>query len=243
MEASALFDSRPVQIAVVGTGTDVGKTHLSVALLLALAQLGVSAVGLKPVESGLGVDPSSDDTSDTSRLAAAGTFHVKHSAPYRFPDPVSPHLAARRAGLEIVPARIVAWVAECAAPWTVVETAGGLLSPLAPSFTNLDLVQLLAPDVVVLVGVDRLGVLHDVAACRLALTTLSPTLPEAHVVLQAPAVSDSSTGTNAEELCFLALASAVTVIPRGLSTDQSVRQATLALVARIQARRVAERFT
>jgi dethiobiotin synthetase len=243
MEAPELFDSRPVRIAVVGTGTDVGKTHLSVALLHALAQLGVSAVGLKPVESGLGDGPSGDAASDTSRLAAAGTFHVKHPAPYRFPDPVSPHLAARRGGVEIAPARIQEWVAQCAAPWTIVETAGGLLSPLGPSFTNLDLVQLLAPEVVVLVGVDRLGALHDVAACRLALSTLAPALREAHVVLQAPELGDSSTGTNADELCFLGLASEVTVIPRGASTDRSVREAALALVARIQARRAAERFT
>lgn len=243
MEASELLDSRPVRIAVVGTGTDVGKTHLCVALLHALTQLGISAVGLKPVESGVDDGQSRDDTSDTSRLAAAGMFHVKHPAPYRFPDPVSPHLAARRRGVEIVPARVLDWVAACAAPWTVIETAGGLLSPLTLTCTNLDLVQLLAPDVVLLVGVDRLGVLHDVAACRLALTTLAPTLREPHVVLQAPAVNDSSTGTNADEVCFLGLATEVTVIPRGASTEPSVLEAALALVARIQARRAAECFT
>lgn len=243
MHASELFDSRPVRIAVVGTGTDVGKTHLSVALLRALTGLGISAVGLKPVESGVGEGQSSDEASDTSRLASAGMFHVKHPAPYRFPDPVSPHLAARRRGIEIVPGRILDWVAACAAPWTVIETAGGLLSPLAVELTNLDLIRLLDPDVVLLVGVDRLGALHDVAACRLALSTLAPTLREPHVVLQSPAVNDSSTGTNAEELCLLGRASEVTVIPRGSSTEPSVQEAALTLIARIQVRRAAERFT
>ena len=243
MDASELLDSGPVRIAVVGTGTDVGKTHLSVALLHALTRLGVSAVGLKPVESGVDGGQSSDGVSDTARLAAAGMFHVKHPAPYRFPDPVSPHLAARRHGVEIAPTRILDWVTACAAPWTVVETAGGLLSPLARSYTNLDLVRLLAPDVVLLVGVDRLGALHDVAACRLALSTLAPALREPHVVLQSPAVNDSSTGTNAAELSFLGLAAEVTVVPRGASTEPSVLEAALALVARIQARRAVERFT
>jgi dethiobiotin synthetase len=238
MEADELFDVRPVRIAVVGTGTDVGKTHLSVALLRALARQGHSAVGLKPVESGVGAGES-----DTSRLAAAGLFHVKHPAPYRFPDPVSPHLAARRAGIEIVAASIVEWVASCAAPWTVVETAGGLLSPLGPSLTNLDLVRLLEPNVVVLIGVDRLGVLHDVAACRLAFSALAPALPEAHVALQAPASSDSSTGTNADELSLLGLADNVTVVPRGAVTEPSVEQAALALLAKIQLRLSRQRFT
>src|SRR4051812_34865494 len=123
MEAEDLLDTRPVRVAVIGTGTDVGKTHFSVALLHALSLQGRSAVGLKPVESGL-----SDEGSDSARLAAASTFHVKHIAPYRFKDAVSPHLAARRVGIEITPARIVDWVATCTAPWTIIETAGGLLS-------------------------------------------------------------------------------------------------------------------
>jgi dethiobiotin synthetase len=240
MEADELFDARPVRVAIVGTGTDVGKTHLSVALLRALAQQGRSAVGLKPVESGIGGDGSE---TDTSRLAAAGTFHVKHPAPYRFVDPVSPHLAARRAGVEIVAARIVDWVANSSAPWTVVETAGGLLSPLGPSLTNLDLVRLLEPDAIVLVGVDRLGVLHDVAACRLALSVRATELPVPHVVLQAPPLGDHSTGTNADELSILGLAEHVTVVPRGSTADAIVEEAAMELLTRIQRRLSPRCFT
>ena len=238
MEADELFEKRPVRLAVVGTGTEVGKTHLSVALLHALTLQGRSAVGLKPVESGLG-----DGESDTARLGAAGTFHVKQSAPYRFPDPVSPHLAARRVGVTIVPARIVEWVAACAAPWTVVETAGGLLSPLAPGVTNLDLVRLLAPDVILLVGVDRLGVLHDVAASLLALTCAAGRLAKPLVVLQAPAVADSSTGTNVEELATLGIAPEGLGLPRGTATEPATAEAMRVLIDRIQARLRAQRFT
>lgn len=238
MEADELFDARPVRLAVVGTGTGVGKTHLSVALLHALARRGRSAVGLKPVESGLG-----EGESDTSRLAGAGVFHVKHPAPYRFVDPVSPHLAARRAGVEIEPARIVAWVEACAAPWTIVETAGGLLSPLAPGLTNLDLVRLLAPEVVLLVGVDRLGILHEVAACLLALSTKASALPAAVVVLHAPDVADSSTGTNADELVTLGLVPEAFTLPRGTALEQSTADATQALLDRIQAAARSKCFT
>lgn len=230
MEADALFDSRPVRLAVVGTGTGVGKTHLGVALLHALTLKGQSAVGLKPVESGLG-----EGESDTSRLAGAGMFHVKHLAPYRFPDPVSPHLAARRVGVTIELARIVDWVAACAAPWTVIETAGGLLSPLGPGVTNLDLIRLLAPDVILLVGVDRLGVLHDVAACLLALSCSGATLPSPLVVLQAPEVADSSTGTNAEELVTLGIAQAVSVVPRAAAADPTTADAMLRVLDQIDA--------
>jgi dethiobiotin synthetase len=229
METANELDTRLVRIAVVGTGTGVGKTHFSVALLHALSLQGRSAVGLKPVESGLG-----SEESDAARLAAASTFHVKHPAPYGFPDAVSPHLAARRVGVEINPARIVAWVAECSAPWTIVETAGGLLSPLAPSFTNLDLIKLLAPDLVILVGLDRLGILHDIAACLLALATPPGSLPKPTIVLQTPDVADTSTGTNAEELATLGMAKHVTLVPRGAPSERLVVEAVLALVLRLQ---------
>jgi dethiobiotin synthetase len=238
METEELLDTRPVRVVVVGTGTGVGKTHLSVALLHALGLQGRSAVGLKPVESGLG-----QGESDAARLAAASTFHVKHLAPYQFPDPVSPHLAARRVGVEVSPARIVDWVAECSAPWTIVETAGGLLTPLAPALTNLDLLQMLAPDIVLLVGVDRLGTLHDVAACLLALATDRATLPAPVVVLQAPEVADLSTGTNAEEMIALGMVQHVELVPRGAPSDRPVAEAMLVLLERLQLRVPGRGFT
>ena len=238
MEPGDLLNSRPVRLAVNGTGTEVVKTHLSVALLHALTLRGRSAVGLKPVESGVG-----EGESDTSKLASAGTFHVKHSAPYRFPDPVSPHLAARRAGVAIDTAQIVAWVSASAAPWTVVETAGGLLSPLAVGVTNLDLLNLLSPDAVLLVGVDRLGVLHDVAACVLALSVRAPTLPRAVVVLQPPESADSSTGTNADELVTLAIVPDAIAFPRGEAAALATVPAMLRLLEQLQSRLSAGRFT
>lgn len=240
MDISKLSTSRAVRIAIVGTGTGVGKTHLSVALLHALQLQGCSAVGLKPVESGVEDDESG---SDTSRLAATSTFHVKHPAPYRFPDPVSPHLAARRVGVEIHVGPIVDWVAESAAPWTIVETAGGLLSPLARGATNLDLIAALAPDVVVLVGVDRLGTLHDVSACLFALAKGRAAPIDPLVVLQAPEAADRSTGTNADELVTLGIADHVTLVPRGGENEPAVAVAMAALLRRIELCVAARCFT
>ena len=229
METEDVLDARPIRVAVVGTGTGVGKTHFSVALLHALSLQGRSAVGLKPVESGLG-----SEESDAARLAAASTFHVKHPAPYGFPDAVSPHLAARRVGVQIDPARIVDWVSACSAPWTIIETAGGLLSPLAPALTNLDLVKLLEPDLVLLVGVDRLGVLHDVAACLLALAADPTSLPKPAIVLQAPELADTSTGTNADELVTLRMVQHATLVPRGSPLSRAVAEVMMELLIRLQ---------
>jgi len=217
-----------MRIVVVGTGTDVGKTHLGVALVSALARRGVSVCGLKPVESGV---PAGAVGADGAALAQAGTFHVKHPQPYTFTDPVSPHLAARRQGVTIEMDQVGSWVASHDASWVLVETAGGLLSPLSAALTNLDLAEYLAPDAWLLVGVDRLGVLHDVAACRLAMRTLCrPAPPRTVVVLQAPAVTDHSTGTNAPELRLRATAEPVLVMPRGEPASPECQKAAEAIL-------------
>ncbi len=232
MEINELSTARAIWIAVVGTGTEVGKTHLSVALLHELQRRGCSAVGLKPVESGVAEGQSG---SDASKLAAASSFHVKHPAPYRLPDPVSPHLAARRAGVVVELPPIVEWVAACAAPWTIIETAGGLLSPLARGASNLDLVAALTPDIVVLVGVDRLGTLHEVAACQLALATKLPEAVDCIVVLHAPKIADASTGTNGAEMVTLGMADDVVLVPRGDSAESTVARSMALLLDRITA--------
>jgi dethiobiotin synthetase len=207
------------RIVLVGTGTEIGKTHVGVALVGALSSAGIEVAGLKPVESGIGMG-----VSDSERLAEAGSFHVKRLPPYRLAAPLSPHIAAPREGLTIELAPVVEWVDSVAAAWTVVETAGGLLSPLAPGLTNLDLTVALRPDAVVLVAPDRLGVLHDVTAAMLALRVLAPRLPQAVVALSAPRQADGSTGTNEGELRVLGIALSVVTFPRGGAQDLQTRR-------------------
>jgi dethiobiotin synthetase len=198
------------RIVVVGTGTEIGKTHVGVALVTALAAAGHEVAGLKPVESGVGTG-----VTDSELLGRAGTFHVKQPPPYALRAPISPHRAAAMEGITLQLGPIVAWVDGVGAAWILVETAGGLLSPLGAELTNLDLACALKPDLVVLVAPDRLGVLHDVTATMFALHVLAPDLPEPLVVLQAPAEGDASTGTNAEELLALEIVRTVATVPRG----------------------------
>lgn len=199
-----------MRVVVAGTGTEIGKTHLGVTLVAAAARRGWKACGLKPVESGV---PAGGVGEDAAALAAVSSFDAQRTAPYALADAVSPHLAARRAGVVIELERVRRWVDAHTAEWVLVETAGGLLSPLGPGLTNLDLGASLGPDRWALVAVDRLGVLHDVTACCLALARCSASPPV--VVLQPPRAPDLSTGTNAAELVELGIADQVFSMPRG----------------------------
>ena len=90
-----------MRIVVVGTGTEVGKTHVACALLHALGARKEEAIGLKPVETG--VDGSRGDAWRLGSVAGMPAVTQR----YAFGEPVSPHLAARRAGTEIAIEEIV----------------------------------------------------------------------------------------------------------------------------------------
>lgn len=207
------------RVVVVGTGTEIGKTHVSCALLAAARTSVRPWLGLKPIETGVG--PVAAPESDSERLARSGAFHVKQAAPYRFREPVSPHLAARASRIVIEPARVRDWVEACAGDAPVlVETAGGWFSPLGPGLTNFELARALEPARILLVAPDRLGVLHELTA-TLGFARSLGRAPDV-IVLSAPAVPDASTGTNAAEVEALGLGAVTAVFPRaGEDTPES----------------------
>lgn len=148
---------------VTGTDTGVGKTLVSCALLQALARRHPRVVGMKPVAAGLVQTPDGWDSEDAISLRAASTVRVPPALdnPVRLPDPLSPHLAAERAGTRIDIHHLVACQRELAqhADAMVVEGAGGFLVPLSPEHTGADLAQALGLPVLLVVGL-RLGCLN-----------------------------------------------------------------------------------
>jgi dethiobiotin synthetase len=145
-------------IVVTGTGTGVGKTFLSRALVAALREVG-PVHALKPIESGY-----TGEGSDAEAITAGGDW----DAPvYALQEPLAPSVAARRAGVDLQIERVVQWVQAKLEPGArcLLESAGGLFTPLdAKGRTNLDLVKLLEPCVWILVAPNRLGVLSEVGA-------------------------------------------------------------------------------
>ena len=148
---------------VTGTDTGVGKTFVSCALLHAMARRHPRVVGMKPVAAGLVQTQDGWDSEDAIALRAASTVRVPPALdnPVRLPDPLSPHLAAERAGTRIDIAHLVACQRELAqhADAMVVEGAGGFLVPLSPEHTGADLAQALGLPVLLVVGL-RLGCLN-----------------------------------------------------------------------------------
>jgi dethiobiotin synthetase len=201
-------------LLICGTGTGIGKTHASTALLRRAAR-DHNAAGFKPVESGCHLwDPASDH----AQLAAASAFHVKHAPAYCLAEAVSPHLAARHEGRHIELPVIVERTTEFCAQHDLllVELAGGLFSPLSESALNVDLVRELQhagpKTATILVAPNRLGVLHDIGATTRAAAASQTTLDG--IVLNAAAEDDPSSSSNAVEIRMVSTVPLLGAIPR-----------------------------
>lgn len=160
-------------MVVVGTGTEVGKTWVSARALAQLRAAGVSVAARKPAQSFEAGTPSS--ALDATILAGAtGERAEQVCLPSRsYAVAMAPPMAADALGQPpILLDELVAELRWPASPSThvgLVETAGGLRSPIANDADNLGLVDALAPDLVVLVADAGLGTINLVRLCTDAL--------------------------------------------------------------------------
>ncbi len=220
-------------VVVTGTDTGVGKTVVTAGLARALTLSGRRVVAIKPMESGCAPGPAGADE-DGRVLAQATDQAAPREALVRLPEPLTPALAAERAGVAVDLGELARSIVElgAAADVVLVEGAGGLLSPLSWTEDVTHLAHRLDASVLV-VGADRLGTLNHV---HLTVQCLLDTwLLPIGIVLSAPAVSDASTGTNAGALRrrlapFGEVAGRIVELPRVATTAEAA--AHLAAVAR-----------
>ncbi|KUL33178.1 dethiobiotin synthase [Streptomyces regalis] len=112
-------------LVITGTGTEVGKTVTTAAVAAAAVAAGRSVAVLKAAQTGVTADERGD-AAEVARLA--GTVTIAEVA--RYPEPLAPATAARRAGRPPVrPHEIAEAAAKLAAEHdlVLVEGAGGLL--------------------------------------------------------------------------------------------------------------------
>ena len=140
---------------LTGTDTGVGKTLIACALLRAAAAQGRQALGMKPVAAG--------GSEDVEALIAASSVAAPRADvnPYLLREPLAPHIAARRDGVDID----IEHIARCCAnlrrmaDFLVVEGAGGFRVPLGDTQDSADLAVRLELPVILVVGL-RLGCIN-----------------------------------------------------------------------------------
>jgi dethiobiotin synthetase len=116
---------------ITGTGTGIGKTALSLAVILWGRARGLRVAYLKPVQCG-SHRAAGELYGDADWMRDACPEVSEASAVYTFPDAVSPHLASERAGVWIDADWIVEQAASAArrCDLLVIEGSGGAAVPL-----------------------------------------------------------------------------------------------------------------
>lgn len=162
-----MIDERVMRFGVTGTDTGIGKTVVTGALAARARQLGLSVAAMKPVESGIDErlindgGPKSD--AERLRLATGGVDALTLVRPYVLSEPLTPMVAAKRANIEIDLAVLDAACQTLAESRDLlfIEGAGGLLSPITPTHSFLDLCTRWRCRLIIVAG-NRLGVLNHV---------------------------------------------------------------------------------
>lgn len=146
---------------VTGTDTEVGKTAVSCALLVAAREAGLRTAALKPVAAGCDDQGRNGDALD---LLACITEPMAYAQlnPVALADPIAPHIAAAREGRRLQ----AGWLAgrcravmQGPADLVLIEGAGGWRVPIGPQETLADVAVALQLEVILVVGM-RLGCIN-----------------------------------------------------------------------------------
>lgn len=157
-------------LVVTGTGTGVGKTVTTAALAALAVVTGRRVAVLKPVQTGVELGEPGD--LDQVRHLVGGSITCGELA--RYPEPLAPVTAARRAGVApMTPARATAAARELLAEHdlVLVEGTGGLLVPLDGAGGTLADVAAALNAPVLVVAAAGLGTLNHTALTAEVLRT------------------------------------------------------------------------
>ncbi|MET0155964.1 MAG: dethiobiotin synthase [Rickettsiales bacterium] len=155
---------------VAGSGTDVGKTFLTCALIRECRRQGIDVDAVKPLMTGF--DSARADASDAGRIALALGEGVEPEtigriSPLRFRAPQSPDIAAAREGKGISLRRTLeATRVRESAQIAFVETIGGACVPIDAYSTVTEWIAAANHPVIFVAGVYLGGLSHAVSGCR-----------------------------------------------------------------------------
>lgn len=205
---------------IVGTGTNVGKTHVASMIVHELAASGRRVGVYKPAASGCRQTSEGLIADDAVALweAAGRPATLEQVCPQRFLAPLAPPRAAMAEGRHVdaglLRAGLEPWLA--ASDVVIVEGAGGLMSPLSDVDYNIDLAAEFGLPLVI-VAANELGVINATLQTLITARTRAPHLPIAGIVLNqaTPRPDDASLATNAEELAARCDAPLLAVVSHG----------------------------
>ena len=212
-------------LVVTGTGTDVGKTVVTAAVAAVAAARGERVAVLKPAQTGVAPGEPGDLAVVTRLTGGAVTTRELG----RYPEPLAPLTAARRAGMDpVTPRAAIAAARELDRDHdlVLVEGAGGLLVRFTTDGTLADVAAGLGAAVLVVVAAG-LGTLNHTELTTPALRAAG--LACAGIVVGSlPGTPDLATTCNLADLPEVTGIPLVGALPEGAGALDAERFATVA---------------
>lgn len=142
---------------VTGTDTGIGKTHATCTLIHATRQIGLSAVGMKPIASGIETDGRNRDV--VNLLSASSILPpLEWVNPFLYTQAIAPHIAASEEGrpidIEIIKQAFNQLRRLADVVW--IEGVGGFRVPIDNNYDSADLAEMLNVPIILVVGI-KLG--------------------------------------------------------------------------------------
>jgi dethiobiotin synthetase len=175
---------------ITGTDTGAGKTVLTALLAAFLRAQKTRVAAFKPVCSG------GRDDAEKIHTALGGALTLDEINPWHFRAAIAPSLAAKLEKKSVTLAQTLAHIRAMREKFdvTLVEGAGGLLSPIGKDFNSRDLILGLRAEPII-VAQNKLGVVNHLLLTLEALP--KNCRAQVKIVLMSPAKPDSATATNA----------------------------------------------
>lgn len=162
-------------IFIGGTGTDIGKTYVTCMMVRQLRGQGYKVKAIKPIISGF--DENNVANSDTGQLLQSmgkdlTDYNVNEISPWRFKDPLPPHLCAEQTNRPLILDQLVKYCQKQAdedLDFLLIEGVGGIMVPLNDDQTTLDLLDRLNCSCILVTG-SYLGTLNHTLASLTCIT-------------------------------------------------------------------------
>ncbi len=153
------------RLFITGTGTEIGKTELTCRLIRAGRAAGRAVHAVKPIISGFRL---ADRDTDSARIAEAlgltwSRLAAETLSPLRFDPPISPDMAARRAGTRIDLDALVDWCCKQSGDPLLIEGVGGAFVPLNGQALVADWIERLGCPAVLVCGTYLGTISHTLA--------------------------------------------------------------------------------
>ncbi|MDA8745828.1 dethiobiotin synthase [Rubripirellula amarantea] len=212
--SSQMGNPKSTALFFAGTDTDVGKTYTASLAAKHFASRGLRVGVYKPVASGCRCENGVRIADDAASLwhAAGQPRTPDEVCPQKFLAPLAPPEAAKLENCFVDDEQLLAGLL----PWlgsdfdvTIIEGAGGLMSPLSTELLNVDLINRMSDLIseqfpqthfaTIVVAANRLGVIHQTLATLAA--AASRDLQVEGVILSHPTPTcDSSAASNAAQI-------------------------------------------